>query len=397
VKIIFFFSFPVFYFFPAVARPYAMIPLLLWALAYCYPLRHKKTFCYGILLALMIQTHAYMAGFCAILSLLFFIEMLRKTRHGSMERKMKSLAVFLLPGGSFLLAVLQVAGTFSVCINAPSGNIMEKLANLPGDIAHYPVEFAKFFTLCAGKPFALAVLSGAVLGGLFLLYQQSKKIFLVALCSIGSQILFSVCIYRMALQRIFLPMLILTFCFWITFRKPAGNSPGYKKKKYAAWAITILLSLLTFPETFTYTLLDARGPFSNIESASNFIRKNIPPDAKILVYPPELLSGAFGAFLPEYTFISSGSGKPFRYFLYEKTTWEKPDRITDETLKKFPFTRENTFYIILQAGMLREYKLDLRNPDAVFRDYRIRLIHRPAVPSFFPAGEDYLILQAKPL
>jgi hypothetical protein len=397
VKILFFLSFPLFYFFPAVARPYAMIPILLWALAYCYPLRHKKPFCYGGLLALMIQTHAYMEGFCGILSLLFFVEILRKKRKEPWREKAKALSVFLLIGGSFLLGLLQVAGTFAVCCNAPKGNLLEKLANLPGDIGHYPVEFARSLTYYTGEIFVLILLGGAFLTGMVLLYLKSGKAFLIALCSIASQILFSVWIYPMALQRIYLPMLILVFCFWIVFRKQGKGKNGEKKTMYCAWGILLLLSILTFPDTFLYTQLEISRPFSNIESTSCFIRKNLPRDAKILVYPPELLSGAFGAFLPEYTFISSGNGKAFRYFLYEKNTGKKPDRITDETLEKFPFTREGTFYILLQAGMIRAYKLDLRDPDRIFTRYRIRVIHVPAVPSFFSAGEDYLILKADPL
>lgn len=394
VKILFFLSFPLFYFFPAVARPYAMIPILLWALAYCYPLRHKKPFCYGLLIALMIQTHAYMEGFCAILSLLYFVEVLRKKRKEPWRKQAKALSVFLLIGGSFLLGLLQVAGTFSVCVNAPEGSLWAKLATLPGDIGHYPVEFARNLTHYTGGFSVLILLTGAFLWGFVLLYLKSGKAFLIGLCSLISQILFSVWIYPMALQRIYLPMLILVFCFWIAFRKKEKKKE--KKTVRFAWGIILLLSLLTFPDTFLYSLLDIRRPFSNIESTSHFIRKNLPKDAKILVYPPELLSGTFGAFLPEYTFISSGNGKVFRYFLYEKPTWKKPDRITDDTLKTFPFTREGTFYILLQAGMLREYKLDLRDPDRIFTDYRIRVIHVPAVPSFFSAGEDYLILKADP-
>lgn len=396
MKYLFFLSFPLFYFFPAVARPYSLIPVLLWALAYFYPLRHKKRFCYGILIALMIQTHAYMEGFCAILALLYFIETVRKTRLETWRGKFRALAVFPVIGGSFLLALLQVAGAFSVCINAPElGSIFGKLTRFGEDVTHYPVEFSKYFTSTVGKTGACIAVFTLHLAGLVILFFKSKKIFLIAFCAIAYQILFSVCIYRMALQRIYLPMLILIFCFWIAFRKKEQARKNRNLKK-GCIIVTVLLSVLTFPETYTYTVLDIGRPFSNIESTSRFIRQNIPPEAKILVYPPELLSGTFGAFLPDHTFISSGSGKAFRYFLYERHSWEKPSGITDETLKKFPFTREGPFYILLQAGMIREYKMDLRTLDRHFRDYQFRLIYVPRVPSFFSAGEDYLIFYVHP-
>ena len=55
------------FWYPAVARCYAPIPLLLFALAACYPVRLKRPLLYGFLIACLTNTHAYFEGFCGII------------------------------------------------------------------------------------------------------------------------------------------------------------------------------------------------------------------------------------------------------------------------------------------------------------------------------------------
>ncbi|MEI3526389.1 MAG: hypothetical protein V8Q27_09885 [Eubacteriales bacterium] len=66
------------YYYPVISRSYALVPPLLALLALCYPRRMEKPLPYGILLALLTQTHIYMLGLSAALSFFWLLEILRE-------------------------------------------------------------------------------------------------------------------------------------------------------------------------------------------------------------------------------------------------------------------------------------------------------------------------------
>lgn len=71
---------------PVVARNYALFPILIFSLAALYPRRHEKPLLYCILIALLLQTHVFLAGFAGALTILFLGEwiagLLRRRRRG---------------------------------------------------------------------------------------------------------------------------------------------------------------------------------------------------------------------------------------------------------------------------------------------------------------------------
>ena len=69
------------FWYPVVARCYAPIPLLLFGLAACYPVRMKRPLLYGLLIACLTNTHAYFEGFCGIVFVLWAWDA-RKLRAG---------------------------------------------------------------------------------------------------------------------------------------------------------------------------------------------------------------------------------------------------------------------------------------------------------------------------
>ena len=62
------------YYYPVISRSYCLIPLLLAWLAVLYPQRQEKGIWYGAALALLTQTHIYMAGLSFLLSFFWMCE-----------------------------------------------------------------------------------------------------------------------------------------------------------------------------------------------------------------------------------------------------------------------------------------------------------------------------------
>jgi len=97
------------FWYPVVARCYAPIPVLLFALAACYPVRMKRPLLYGLLIACLTNTHAYFEGFCgAVFALWAFDAWKRRAELARRERRGIAAGLCIAAAGA-LFGFLQVA------------------------------------------------------------------------------------------------------------------------------------------------------------------------------------------------------------------------------------------------------------------------------------------------
>ncbi len=136
VKILVLFSCPLLYWFPVVARNYALIPPALALLAGLYPVRLKKPFAYTFSLLLLVHSHAYMEGLAGILGVFFAWDLIMHCRRMPMAAKWKTAGVLVLIGAGVLAAFLQVAPAFGVSSFAPASaaSMFARPAAIPGRI-----------------------------------------------------------------------------------------------------------------------------------------------------------------------------------------------------------------------------------------------------------------------
>lgn len=229
------FSTPLVYDFAVIARCYALIPLILFAIATVYPKQKEKPFLYCILVGLLSLTHVYMEGMVAALFLLYCYEQIYlPNKSGEPVRKYIAAAgVTILV---VLVAFLQVAGSlnFSMEITTPVDTVRT--------IAYKFFAQAYYFSPLSGSidqgayhsPAGIlvtAILIASVIVCLYLTLRDRNewKLAFLLFLSIGWQIAFSLFIFRFEHERLFLPLMILYFVIW-----QANN------KKY----ITVLLLCL---------------------------------------------------------------------------------------------------------------------------------------------------------
>ena len=97
------------FWYPVVARCYAAIPVLLFALAAAYPVRLKRPLLYGLLIACLTNTHAYFEGFCGIVFVLWAFDAW-KLRAELPRRELRRIAAGLgIAAAGALFGFLQVA------------------------------------------------------------------------------------------------------------------------------------------------------------------------------------------------------------------------------------------------------------------------------------------------
>ena len=229
-KLVILFSAPFCYYFPIVARCYALIPPILVGLAILYQ-KKEKPFLYCLLLGLLANTHAYIEGLVAILWCLFVynqVYCLWKTN--PIEAK-RNLYASLITIAFVIFAFAQVVGgliSVEQGINPPGEgkNTLERWFT----IYNNKNRFKLFTTLHDYFRFIpkLDVLATILLWifvviGSYECIKHSKHIKWQIICilffGISWQIFFACNIYGMNWQRIHLPYFILVFVVWIIYEK----------------------------------------------------------------------------------------------------------------------------------------------------------------------------------
>ncbi len=395
-KALFLLSCPMIYYFPVIARPYALIPLSLCFVALLYPVRLKKPYCYALALAFLVHTHAYMEGLAGMAALLFAVELFRHTRKRTLGERAGILGPLGVIGLSVILAFIQVFPAFGASSVTPEsfwdifkGNTGARLEYV---LQMLPGTYALWLGKLAGYSLTAFLFYAAILLGMLGLFLSRKKALLLFIAAFAWQILFAVFIYPMTLHRVYLPLLLLVFCFCLP---ASGKSPktGRTLKWLSGGLLSILLlSLLTYPDTPYYAMNDLTFPFSNQGQITYFIEKNLPPDAKIVVFPPDLITGTFGAYLPGRVFHSSADNRPFTVYLKKG---KMPEKLDDDTLKKYADGRKE-FYLLFQLDALDAYRLTEEKLRSGFRQFELTPLFVTNPRAFFPAREDYCIIKVSP-
>lgn len=390
VKCLILLSFPVLYFFPVVARNYAMIPLVLVGLAAYYPVRLRKPWHYGIFLILLVHTHAFMCGLAGVLGVFFALELLKR------PNKWKSLAVLLMIGLGVLAAFLQVAPAFGATSLVPaeaSGLLVQK------DIAGKIVKtFSRLAVLHCEKADFLSsglqifIYYTALLAGCLGLLWRNWKLCVIFIAAVLWQILFGAMIYPIGLQRTYLPFLILLFCYGIPVsskRKPLSGKP-LPSWLYHGSAALVVLAVCSYPGMYYYVSNDIPGAFSHQGRMAAYIRDNVPADTKIVVFPDALITGTFGAYLPGRVFHHSTDNQPFT--LYSMAKGPMPETIDNGLLARYAGDHRE-FYILFQFGAYISYRMPYEQ--SIFRigDYELEIVACTLPMAFFSAGENYIMLK----
>lgn len=393
-KIALMLSCPILYWFPVIARCYALIPLSLCLLAIVYPVRLKRPFAYALALVLLVHTHAYMEGLAGILGVSFAWELLRRSRRIGGRNLRIAAGSLLLIGLGVMAAFLQVAPAFGASTVAPDA--MDSVFSDPGFIpmrfwivlTRLPCCFAEIPSILWGDCLVIVLFYVLMAAAVIQLFFTRGWVGMFFLAGFLWQILFGALLYPIALQRIYLPFLILVFCFALPIRKKSVRNLNLRLKELLTGVIPVtILALMTWPDAFRYVFLDLNESFSNQWLAARIIEAEVPEDAKIVVFPDKLITGTFRAYLPNRTFYHCSDGKPFRVF---RTDRKMPEKLDPDLLESY-LGSEQEVYLLFQVKAFLKYQLPLDQKTYELGDYVMDAVFVTDPTSFFPAGEDYRV------
>ncbi len=277
-KVLILFSYPILFQFFVIARCYALIPAILFVIAWLHKAQNKHKFLYCFFIGLLAHTHAYMEGMVGGLFLLYCWDHIYKPYKKNINIK-SSIYGALITIGVVFMAFIQVSGSLKFAqenITNKTNSILEVIESIclfrttnynfiiPGNwhqlfpdiIQYHPFIYIAYFSLWSIILFLLY----------FILWKEkeNRKYMYLYLIAIAWQIYMAIAVYGFGLQRIFLPFLILIFILWISW------------KKEVRYHITLIIACL-FLMTAGYRVIlkDIKESFSNDISLYNYIENTI--------------------------------------------------------------------------------------------------------------------------
>lgn len=328
-KVLLLISFPMLYSFPILARCYALIPPIIFAIGYLYPKlpRHRYLYCFCV--GLLSLTHSYMEGMVGALLLLYCYEQLYMPYK---ERQPWKANV----GPAILTSVMVVIAAMHVLLAAKIAQAndihridsnMELVSRLFDTYAIQPFQALSLTGSMTLPNLDLTITAAVWITVLIALYKclwrdaTGKRLAIVGFASIAYMFIFGTSIYFMTLQRLLLPFFVIVSLLWCYYRPSLS--------KYISLAIIGLVVMTSFNH-YKEVRDDISRSYCNAIDAAAFVRENITTDEVIA-------QGAHYSFIYELLYKD--------YASYELGT--KEEVLTDDVLDAFVAEHScQTFYPI---------------------------------------------------
>ena len=267
IKILVMFTAPFLYIYPVLARPYVLIPPLLFLIADAFPRAGKRPVWYCALLALMANTHLYMEGF-ALAAFIVFAYRDIVLPWGSLTQRQK-----LRLGAACMVAVLGALFAFLQILPAFTRSAIPTSPSL-----HLSYAGAFFTKLDIRAPVLQVAALLLIALALFCSFRLQVAAAVVTAAGMLYMLMFCTVFYSAgSLHRASLWFFMLLFAAW-TCAVPSGGTNRLPCRKILAATIACLSLMLFQPYRNSS---DYNEDFAGIRPICSYIKKNIGSTAPI--------------------------------------------------------------------------------------------------------------------
>ena len=272
LKVLIVFSAPFIYFYSAIARSYALIPLALALIAITYKNRKEKPIHYVLSITFLAHTHVLMLGLVGALFVFFFFEeLILKFKNKTGKEKKLLLISLIVAIVGLLVLVLELYS--SIGTNpAADGKIAinENMFKFCGKIIY---KITENISGNDSKIVNWAIIIGFICVAIYGLIRNTKNTVILII-----SIAFQICIYLFVYadldyQKVFTTLLVLMFYLWI------GK---YEERKKVTIAIeTYLVFVLVFNCVLGIKsgIEEIKNEYSNAKLCADYIESNISKDS----------------------------------------------------------------------------------------------------------------------
>ncbi len=334
-----------------ISRVYVLIMLILALIAAIYPKRKRFPITFGILTALLANTHIIMCGLVGIIGIFMLIDFFKDLKNNNVTRNIMNVTGLLIAGCGVLLLILPMLGTLETNSYAagqtysPAGLLMGLVYALPeivtsGCAPDIPIPLGLLFTVAVQAMLILVCVivrrNGRALAMLLtftVFYAVIADVIWYTTPNRGALFLYSlVMIYAMCRDEPITPS------GSVKPPKNYGKLIDLFRKLDAAPEKTssVLLAAVLFisaPSGVAYAVRDLFGEFTPCKSAARFIEKNIPQDALLVSYGDGY--AVLAAYLPDRKIYSLSYNRFYTYCSHEVITADFDEEAFLETAKNY--------------------------------------------------------------
>lgn len=314
-----------------ISRVYCLINLLVALLAWIYPHRKKHPLLFGLIVALLADTHICMCGLVGIVGIFMLIDYVRDFKANVAKQNVLNTLGLLIAGAGVVILVLPLlnslsSNSYAVELNFTAGSVFKKLFTAPSEIVG---------SACAGNLPAvlgalLSVLIQLMIIPMLIFLWRKRRAFVAALVFTAFYLTITGVIWHAQPNRGAAFLFTLTAVFIMDRDEPAAS---VKSKNVSGSAViriftklntstentlSVLFALilaLTIPMGIKFAVNDLTGEFSPHKSAAEFIEKNISEDALLVTFDD--IYTEIPAYLPGREIYSAKYGRFYTYCSHE--------------------------------------------------------------------------------
>lgn len=332
-------------------RVYSMIPLLLFLILRIYPKRREHGVLYGLLTALLANTHVFVCGIVGILGIFMIYDLFAEWKSSSKRENAAKLAGLAIAGAGVLVLVVPLIGSIG-----DNGAASTNLGLSPRGIFTGVVNsFNDVFALTVQPPFGgiawalILAISVCAMWAAVILLRHWRRALAVEIGFMVFYCLTCGVLWMTNPNRVSVFLLSFVFSLGLTrhekpIRKPGKISGKLSSKilkmpaelcgradknaqRVFSWIITAFFAV-SIPSGASMLFRDIAGNFSSSEDAAEFISENLEEDAVLVMLRcglPEL-----SIYDPDITIYAAGSGEPCTYAKWEYMY--RPPRTAQEVI-----------------------------------------------------------------
>ena len=372
VKILFIFSLPMVYFYPAIARCYCLIPLAVSLISIAYRNRRNNPIVYMISIVLLLNTHVIMLGLVGILILLFFIEEVKEFKNMTTKEKKKFIFSLLIGFILSLASILPLFGSIETneMVSIKFLNISEILDKLIVYINLYWRSIV-FFEIDNILDIFLLLILTAILILLIIIYEcnRSNKYFVILFTSISFQIVLYILLYDASQQRLYSLAYILLLVIWMQnedFKELESKQLTWKRRLKNF--IIIAIFMLNIINGFRFCIIpEIKYNYSSSKETAKYINNNLPKDS-IIISNKFSYTSAIIPYTKNIKYYNIISQEYFTFFVWDG---KKEDKLNEELYNRMidiKKEKNNVYYILIKEDK-NDYVTMLEQEEKLVKKY----------------------------
>ncbi len=352
------------YFNSVMSRVYCLINLFAVLIAWLYPKRKEHPILFGLLIALLANTHICISGFIGIMGIFMITDLFRGFKTNSPRQNAAEIAGLAVSGAGVLLMVLPLLNSLSLNSSTSKNNYtfnvivssaLESFSNISMSLIEYG-DRNLFMYIISGT---LAIIFIAE----FILMRHKTRPFLVLLFFCIFYIITSGIFWYTIPNRAHIFILMFFITAWTAEYEPCNNAgrmwseintkietrvikkiidfirrsdEGFKRSFNI---IMTLILIIPIPTGAYFLFRDYVKPFSPSETAAGYIKENFPENSVFIT--GDKIAPFLSAYLPEYNFYSLDYGEFYTYCCHKKL----PENISYQKIYKDLKNCENIYFL----------------------------------------------------